>query len=221
MYARTVGEREITLTVSGLLWNRSLVMMDSETGSLWSHLLGRAMDGQLVGSELEIVPGEMMTWEGWLAAYPDTTVLNMSRTAGNYRLEFYRGPERFVYAWMLAGQAYSTNVASLLRSPTLNLDLMGTRVVVTFNPESSAAALFSSVVGDTPRVFLPTAPDRMRDVGTETLWNSVTGVAVDGPLEGEALTHLPGLMSYRASWAAFHPDGTDLGPADDVREAGR
>lgn len=221
MYARKVGDREITLTVSGMLWNRSLVMMDAETESLWSHLLGRAMEGQLLGTELEIVPGEMMTWQGWIESHPDTTVLNMSRTAGNYGLAFYREPERFVYAWMLGGRAYSTNVGSLLGSPTLNLDLSGTQVVVTFNPETSAAAIFSRVVDGASYVFVPTAPDRMRDLTTESAWNSVTGVAVAGPLAGKALTHLPGLMSYRASWQAFHPGGAELGPADDVRETGR
>ncbi len=221
MYARTVGERELTLTVSGLLWNRSLVMMDAETESLWSHLLGRAMRGSLLATELDIVPGEMMTWEGWLEAHPDTTVLNMSRTAGNYGLDFYREPEHFVYAWMLGGRAFSTTIRSLLESPTLNLDLAGTSVVVTFNPESSAAAIFSRVVGDTEHHFLTTAPDRMRDVETGTTWSSVTGVALSGELAGSTLTHLPGLMSYRAAWQLFHPDGRVLRPSDDVRETGR
>ncbi|MAF12217.1 hypothetical protein CMK11_17360 [Candidatus Poribacteria bacterium] len=220
MYARKVGERELTLTVSGMLWNRSLVMMDAETESLWSHLLGRAMRGPLLATELAIVPGEMMTWEGWLDAHPDTTVLSMSRTADNYGLDFYRDPERFVYAWMLGGRAFSTTVRSLLESPTLNLDLAGTPVVVTFNPESSGAAIFSRVVGEAEHVFLATGPDRMRDAETGTTWSSVTGVAVSGELEGSALTHMPGLMSYRAAWQLFHPDGRVLLPGDDVREGG-
>ena len=50
MYARTVEERELTLQVSGMLWQRSLVMRDLETGTLWSHLMGKAMEGELKGT---------------------------------------------------------------------------------------------------------------------------------------------------------------------------
>ena len=38
---------ELTLVVSGMLWNRNLVMLDLETESLWSHILGEAKAGVL------------------------------------------------------------------------------------------------------------------------------------------------------------------------------
>ena len=47
MYARKTKERTLTFGVSGMLWNRSLVMYDRETKSLWSHMLGEAMQGRL------------------------------------------------------------------------------------------------------------------------------------------------------------------------------
>ena len=43
MYARTVQGRTLNFAVSGLLWENSLVMVDDATESLWSHLLGEAM----------------------------------------------------------------------------------------------------------------------------------------------------------------------------------
>jgi hypothetical protein len=202
--------------VSGQLWNRSLVMMDVETESLWSHLLGRAMRGELVGAELEIVPGEMMTWEGWLAAHPDTTVPNMRGTSDNYGLGFYRNPDRFVCAWMLAGRAFSVTLRSLLESPALNLNVAGSPVLVTFNPETPAAAIFSRSVGDATHTFLPTGIGMVKDAETGTTWNNTTGEAINGPLVESSLTHLPGLMSYRASWQTFHPDGRELTAADDA-----
>ena len=45
MYAAEVGKQKLTFGVSGMLWNRSLVMYDKETGTLWSHILGEAMQG--------------------------------------------------------------------------------------------------------------------------------------------------------------------------------
>ena len=61
-----------------MLWNRSLVMIDEETGSLWSHLLGEAMQGPLQGTQLEAVPSEMVTWESWRREHPQTTVREVS-----------------------------------------------------------------------------------------------------------------------------------------------
>ena len=191
-------------------------MRDVETGALWSHLLGRAMEGALLGTELEIVPGEMMTWEGWLAAHPDTTVLNMSRTSRDYGLSFYTNPDRFVYAWMLGGRAFSVTVRSLLESPALNLDVADAPVLVTFNPDTSAAAIFSRSVDGTNHTFLPTGMGVVKDAETESTWNSTTGKATSGPLAGSSLTHMPGLMSYRSSWQTFHPGSRELDATDDV-----
>ena len=67
-----------------MLWNRSLIMQDLETKSLWSHLLGQAMSGQIKGAQLQQLPGDMVTWEAWRREHPDTTVLNMSRTHRAY-----------------------------------------------------------------------------------------------------------------------------------------
>ena len=72
MYARTVGQQTLTLAVSGLLWNRSLVMIDQETGSHWSHLMGTAMKGPLKGEKLEVFPSTMTDWATWRAKYVNT-----------------------------------------------------------------------------------------------------------------------------------------------------
>ena len=72
-------------------------MMDVETGSLWSHILGEAMQGELKGTQLDSLPCDMVTWEAWLREHPKTTVLNLSRhKKHNYTREFYRQPERFL-----------------------------------------------------------------------------------------------------------------------------
>ncbi len=96
MYARSTPERIVTLAVSGKLWNHSLVMVDQETGSLWSHLLGRAMSGPMKGTNLKTLPGLMTDWKTWRQMHPKTTVVTLSRTSNDYRREFYRQPERFV-----------------------------------------------------------------------------------------------------------------------------
>jgi hypothetical protein len=71
-----------------MLWNRSLVMIDRETESLWSQLLGTAQRGPLKGTELEILPAIMTDWKTWRELHPDTTAVILSRTSKNYRRQF-------------------------------------------------------------------------------------------------------------------------------------
>jgi hypothetical protein len=70
VYDRTVNEKLLTLCVSGQLWNRSLVMLDIETRSLWSHILGEAMAGELKGQLLKPIPSDMVTWAAWKRDHP-------------------------------------------------------------------------------------------------------------------------------------------------------
>lgn len=64
--------------ISGLLCNSSLVMYDrdAENPSLWSPLLGRAIAGPQVGTEIHALQKvNICTWRDWLEAHPDTTVV--------------------------------------------------------------------------------------------------------------------------------------------------
>ena len=52
-----------------------LVMFDRETNSLWSQLLGEAVEGPLEGTKLEFVPAVHTKWADWKEQYPDTRAL--------------------------------------------------------------------------------------------------------------------------------------------------
>ena len=58
-----------------MLWRNSLVMMDEETGSLWSHVVGEALQGPLKGKVLKTVPVVQTSWAAWIKQHPDTKVL--------------------------------------------------------------------------------------------------------------------------------------------------
>ena len=98
-------------------------MLDLETRSLWSHILGEAMDGELKGAQLEIIPADMMTWEAWKKQHPKTTVLSLSPTRfRNYRNSFYaQRPDRFVYGVVIDGSAYHFPWPSLTKHPVQNV----------------------------------------------------------------------------------------------------
>ena len=213
VYTRSVGQRTINLAVSGMLWSRSLVMIDEETESLWSHMLGRAMQGPLEGAQLEALPAEMVTWRIWRREHPQTTVLNLSRTAREYIKEFYRRPADFVFGWIDNGRAYSAGFDELIRNPVRNLKPEKSATVVTFDKDSTAVHRYSGVVDERVLHFeATTQTGRMKDSQTGTVWNGNTGVAVEGPLKGTRLKQQVGIVSYARAWKIFHPESRSVHP---------
>ena len=75
VYARTIGDRTLTFSVSGMLWRDNLIMYDRETGSWWAQATGAAIRGTLKGGTLTTVSSEMMTWKQWWELHPGTVVL--------------------------------------------------------------------------------------------------------------------------------------------------
>lgn len=193
-----------------MLWKRSLVMIDAPTGSLWSHILGQAMQGPLKGTRLKLLPGDMITWAAWRELHPKTTVLNLSRTRREYRKTFYRRPADFVLGWMVNGSPYHCGMDVLLEKKVLSVTSGQTPLVVTFDAEGTAARLFSRELDG--RVLDFEAADnaadggRMRDTQTGSIWNAATGKALTGPLAGAGLTHRVGIMSFARAWESFHPE---------------
>ena len=69
-------ENELTFGVSGKLLHDTLIMYDSESGSLWSQLYGAAIDGEYAGRPLDYFPSTHTEWRVWRSEYPDTKVLS-------------------------------------------------------------------------------------------------------------------------------------------------
>ena len=214
VYAADVNGRRLTFAVSGMLWNRSLVMQDVETKTLWSHILGEAMEGELSGTKLESLPCNMVTWRAWKKTYPGTTVLDMSRTRGEYRRDFYRDPARFVLGWQVDDTTCSISFARLLIDNVVEWDAQKgrERLVIAFSPGSTSARVFSRRLRD-GRVlgFVPAKKGQMRDRETGSVWSRMTGTAIDGPLEGTSLEQHVGIVSLRRAWRVFHPQSVEVG----------
>ena len=101
MYSRALADGEGTVLdfgVSGNLWHGVLVMYDRASGSYWTQLDGRAIDGDHTGRRLAHVPSTFTTWEKWRAAHPDTEVLfkpedERDRAESAYA-DYFADPER-------------------------------------------------------------------------------------------------------------------------------
>ncbi len=223
VYASKVKGRKLTFQVSGMLWNRSLVMRDLETGSLWSHILGECMDGELKGTQLEILPAVMTTWKDWRKRHPQTTVLALRRTAKAYERSFYRDPARFVFGTVVDGHAKAYPFDALTRRPVVDDVIAESPVLVVFDSESTSAVLYSREISgadEKTRVLsFAVEGDRLRDRETKSEWDRTTGRATSGRLRGAQLRMLPALVSYRRAWKRFHPS-SEYFAADDESSGG-
>lgn len=109
MYAREVADnqgnvQQLTFIVSGKLWRNSLIMQDRQTGSLWSHITGECLEGAYQGTVLSMLPVAQTTWGDWVAAHPETRVLEKSAEIKSSRYEsYFQDPERnglFASKWL-------------------------------------------------------------------------------------------------------------------------
>lgn len=204
MYAREVEGKKLTLGVSGMLWNRSLVMYDQETNSLWSHILGEAMQGPLRGKRLQQLPSVMTDWDTWRKQHPDGSVAMLTRTSREFTRAFYTRPDRFVLGVVLEDKVKAWGLDLLARNPAVNDKVGQTPVLAAFDRASVTARLFDRRLEDRVLNF-KVEKDRLVDQETGSTWDPVSGRARSGPLEGKSLKALPGIMSFRDAWLGFHP----------------
>ena len=205
MYARKVKGRTLTFGVSGKLWSNSLVMIDHETGSFWSHMLGEAMKGPLVGTKLEAIPSVMTTWKAWKSDHPETTVLSMPRTHVRYVRESLRRDDGLVIGLAKNGQSRTWDLSLLVDHPVVNDAFLKDPVLVLFDQKSFTATIYDRKLDD--RILSFHLKDgKLRDRETKSEWNPRTGVAITGPMKDKPLKLRPGIISDAAAWAQFHPD---------------
>jgi hypothetical protein len=207
VYAARAKDKDLTFVVSGMLWQRSLVMMDLETRSLWSHLLGRAMSGPLKGQELEALPSVVTDWKTWRAEHPDTTVLSLSHTSREHRREFYRHPSQFVLGMAEEGAARAWPFDQLVRQPVVNDEFNRAPVLVVFMSDSATAIAYDRRSAGRTLTFR-NENGRLLDNETSTQWDPASGQAVAGPLFGKQLTQRIGNVSYLRAWRDFHPESS-------------
>jgi hypothetical protein len=67
--------RELSLGVSGLVWNSHHLLYDRDgkPPSLWAPILGTAVAGPAAGDTLAVIPSAVVAWERWRRAHPATT----------------------------------------------------------------------------------------------------------------------------------------------------
>lgn len=188
MYARSLPVGDLTFLVSGKLWRNSLIMQDLETGTLWSHLTGEALDGELVGTQLEIIDAVQTTWAAWRDRHPDTLLLKKDQpTSGSRYAGYFDDPER----------------TGLFRGQWLVGRLPGKTLVYGLRHDGHAAAVTAEILA---------APGPLRvDLGPHTALverGDDGGVRAWLPGDGDQPTPLDVLEVFWFAWSSFYPQTT-------------
>ena len=121
----------------------------------------------------------------------------------------------------VSGRAKAYPFEAISGQPVLNDHFAGEDIVVAFDPASESGAAFTrrvdgrtlSFEADSSQLFAgqpgsesaPPGVALMRDRETGSRWLSLTGRAIDGPLQGASLERLPSHYSFWFAWTDFHP----------------
>jgi hypothetical protein len=199
VYARTVAGRTLTFGVSGMLYRDALVMYDRETGTLWSHVDGRALKGSLLGETLQPVPAVHASWKEWKTLYPESVVLKKN---GGYRSsyeDYNRDPSRLgIFGRRMNRSALPPKETEIGDVPIILAAIGADLPVVAFERRVQGRTL-TFTRADSPEPAL-------EDAETHTRWRVSDGEAIDGPLQGHRLTRVVAHPAFWFGWYGFFPD---------------
>lgn len=78
VYNREVNSQVLEFKVSGLLYESNLLMYDTQTETLWSQIEGRAVVGEKAGSELQVMPMDVLSFSQLQTKYPQAQIMSQN-----------------------------------------------------------------------------------------------------------------------------------------------
>lgn len=200
--------RERTFEASGYLYRNNLVMLDRETGTLWSQLLGQALRGALRGMRLVRIPAYLTTWSEWQQRHPNSTILaNLDHHGGVVR-DPYEGYYRSSFAGLLgaiiadqrlAAKTIVVGVDYGLGSFAVPLHKLSHRDPITMELQHTLFLLYLDPLLHSPVGFRLDATERLHP------GRGPTGFARSADLVLQARM-VPVTLSYWFAWLDHNPD---------------
>lgn len=205
----------MSFEASGGLVNSSLVMQDRETDTYWAIMEGKAVAGELEGTELVELPvGEKIQWRHWKGKHPDTLVLSVNGRedapdayAGYYReASGFRGQraeddrlptKEPIFAFDHDGAAYASPQSALETGAVYTLE-DGSSVLLYRRKGSS---LFQSTRAYVSKEGFERRGDRWVDKASGAVLDPTTGT-----FEGGSVEPLPGFDTFWYTWSLNNPD---------------
>lgn len=230
MYSREIDGQDLTFGVSGKLIMNVLVMFDRETNTLWSQLLGEAVEGPLKGTKLEFVPAVHMKWADWREQHPDTKALvkgfpgsfssysryytnNSAGVLGENTEDERLRTKQLVVGVAIKDDAVAYPFYATGRDETLiNDEVGGEPILVVFDMEGGSGIVFSRRTEDGAILTFSVKEGlTFTDQETGSTWDGRTGSATDGQLTGIQLERVKSTKSFWFGWKDFYPESRVYG----------
>jgi hypothetical protein len=222
VYARTLGGRTYTFQVSGRLWRNSLIMVDRETGTYWSQVTGRAIDGQHRGARLEKLEAIETSWQDWRKAHPETKLLKKGKEVlGSHYQSDFDDPEKmglFRAQWLAERMPGKTLVYGASIGPhavavtegalddEVVVAMLGdTPVVLARAGDGGVRAFVARVEGEELGLGRNPKTGEVRD-GGGSAWDLGSGRCISGPHSGSRLESVAVTPVYWFAWSGFYPN---------------
>lgn len=191
----------------GGLYMNAMTWWDHKTESVWSQPWGRAIQGELKGIELFLLPSQLTTWDQWKTEHPETLVMS----TGYNRLTVFRqtfNPD-FVIGLILAEQAKAFYYRDVEAAGVVN-DFVGDIPVLVWAADSNFHAYIRQV--DDRVLTFRLEDGELIDEETGSTWDPARGLATAGPLTGQGLQSVPSSSAYDWAWLDFYPDSAFYSP---------
>ncbi len=187
VFAARVDGRDLTLGVSGLLYNSDVLLYDRETESLWSQIMAEAISGPMQGEKLEFLPTAHTSWSDWLARHPDTEVLSPDT---GFRRDYQRNPYAdYVESDQLMFPVRFSDARLHPKEQVIGVKLAG----------HSKAYPFSTL----DRAKVQTIEDV---IGGQSVRVEFDTAARSGRVLAENGDEIPSLIAFWFAWVAFNPE---------------
>jgi len=223
VFERIIDGQEVTFGTSGKLYNSNLLMYDRLTESYWSQALGTAVKGELAGSQLNLIPFDVITWGDWKKLHPDTKILTTDTgflrsyatdPYGNYytepRIMFpvensdNRIPPKEIIIGFTENEFSKAYKQNDIESEILINDFIGDTPVLLISLFSENSRAFERTINDKVLDFVY-EDGKILDVHTNSEWN-YDGLSISGELEGKHLKRMPIKPGFWFEWVAFYPE---------------
>lgn len=217
VFDRRVDGEPLVFKVSGKLYKSDLVMYDTKTESLWTQVLGEAIQGKLHGTRLAPLGSTLATWGEWRSQHPATLVLSRETGHGrDYDRDPYAGyesdrsigitgnergdvrgmhPKEFVLGYEEDEDAVAFRYSRLANTGFAQTTFHGRQLVATM--VGGSANLFDA--GN--RVFIRLEDGSLQDQDGIS-WDPTTGASTNG----ERMLRLAGIPAFWFAWYDFHPE---------------
>lgn len=229
---RMINDKKTTFGVSGLLFNSNIIPYDRETGSNWSQLLLKSVNGKLIGSLPKTHNLVETTWGTWKSMYPSSKVVSNStghnRNYRQYPYGSYKSnsnlifpvsnsdnrlhPKQRVLGIIISGKAKAYPISRFSGPFSLvNDTFSGKNLVIAGNAERNILIAFERDLPDGTQLTFQPVHNGLPAILTDnegTRWD-VFGRGIDGPRNGQQLNTVVQMMGYWFAFATFYP-GIDL-----------